>query len=108
MKRMIQSWGLASSTFGLAVALSLVVGCAGNRYQASTGEYIDDTAITAKVKTALIGDKDVSAGDVSVETFKGVVQLSGFVDSNYERQKAEEIARAVQGVEGVENKISVK
>jgi osmotically-inducible protein OsmY len=86
----------------------LTSGCASTATSESTGEYIDDSAITAKVKTALLSDKTVSGMAVKVVTFKGVVQLSGFVDSETERQQAEMLASAVSGVKSVENKITVK
>jgi osmotically-inducible protein OsmY len=108
MKRIPKRLRLFASTLGVVVLLSASGGCAGNRYSQSTGEYLDDSAITAKVKASLAADKDVKAREVQVETFKGTVQLSGFVDNNYEKQKAEELAKAVKGVAAVENKISVK
>jgi osmotically-inducible protein OsmY len=86
----------------------LIVGCAGSRTQESTGEYIDDAAITTKVKTQLLRSKETSGTAISVETFKGVVQLSGFVESDVERRRAEEIAEGVKGVQRVENRISVR
>lgn len=95
----------------LALCLILVVGflgCAGSRTRTSTGEYIDDSVISAKVKTALHADEDVSGFQVTVETFRGVVQLSGFVDTPAQAQKAEQIARQVQGVQEVRNNITVK
>jgi osmotically-inducible protein OsmY len=85
-----------------------LLGCAGTRTRASTGEYIDDSAISTKVKTALHADEDVSGFQVNVETFKGVVQLSGFVDTAAQAQKAEQIARRVEGVEEVRNNLTVK
>jgi osmotically-inducible protein OsmY len=95
----------------LALCLILVVGflgCAGSRTRTSTGEYIDDSVISAKVKTALHADEEVSGFQVNVETFKGVVQLSGFVDTAVQAQKAVQIARTVQGVQEVRNNITVK
>jgi osmotically-inducible protein OsmY len=85
-----------------------LLGCAGSRTRESTGEYIDDSTISAKVKTALHADKDVSGFQVQVETFKGVVQLSGFVDRPIQAQKAEQIARQVNGVQEVKNNITIK
>lgn len=82
--------------------------CASTETKQSTGEYIDDTAISAKVKTALIEDSDTKARDIQVETYKGVVQLSGFVDSSSEKAEAERLAKQVAGVERVDNKLSVK
>jgi osmotically-inducible protein OsmY len=91
----------------LASGLPLV-GCADTRTTESTGHYIDDTAITTKVKAKLLADPATSAIQISVETYKGVVQLSGFVDSNVERDKAAEIARGVGEVKDVRNDLVVK
>lgn len=86
----------------------LVTGCAGDRYHESTGEGIDDTATTARVKKALHGDPQYKYGDVKVTTFKGTVQLSGFADSRDAKNRAGDIARTVEGVKDVENNITVK
>jgi len=67
---------------------NLLLGCAGTSTQESTGEYLDDSAITAKVKSAFVADKQVSALDIQVSTFKGVVQLSGFAGSRQEIDRA--------------------
>ncbi|HWA11389.1 MAG TPA: BON domain-containing protein [Opitutaceae bacterium] len=87
---------------------SLLVGCAGSPTKESTGEYVDDSTITAKVKAALIHDPTVKAGEVSVETFKGVVQLSGFVATSTEKVRAGEVAAGVSGVKDVKNNITIK
>ena len=89
----------------LAIALA---GCAGTPTQESTGELIDDSVITTKVKAELLNDKTVSAMDIKVETFKGRVLLAGYVRSPDERQRAEGIARTVPGVKAVNNKIELK
>lgn len=89
----------------LAVLLSA---CATQGTQQSAGEYIDDTVITSKVKTALLKDDEVEGLDVKVETFRGVVQLGGFVDSREDRQRAAEIARKIAGVKSVKNDIRLK
>ena len=101
---------LTHRTGGLAViAFSLLlVACAGNTRQESTGEYIDDSVITAKVKTALATSDETKARQIEVETFKGRVQLSGFVDSPSEADAAVRIARDVEGVVEVVNNMSVK
>jgi osmotically-inducible protein OsmY len=83
-------------------------GCAATATRESTGEYIDNTAITAKVKAALVRDELVSALDVSVETFRGVVQLSGFVDTQAQKDRAAQVARSVEGVTDVKNNLVVK
>jgi len=91
-----------------ALASALLAACAGSPTKESTGELIDDSVITTKVKSALVADKTVSAVDVSVETFKGRVLLAGFVKSPDERQRAESVARAVTGVKAVSNQIEVR
>jgi hyperosmotically inducible periplasmic protein len=91
----------------IAVIVTLT-GCASTRTQESTGEYVDDSAITATVKADLVADPVTKAREIGVETFKGVVQLSGFVDNAKEKEKASEIARKVKGVRGIRNNIIVK
>lgn len=86
----------------------LATACAGTPTQQSTGEFVDDTVVTTKVKTALVQDKQVDAMDIKVKTFKGVVQLSGFADSQVERDRASRIAGAVDGVERVQNDVRIK
>lgn len=96
-------------TIAFAAALAVAAGCtASTENQKSTGEYIDDAAITAKVKTALIRDDSLDANDINVETFKGTVQLSGFVDSEEDVDGAEEVAGNVEGVVEVRNDLRVK
>jgi osmotically-inducible protein OsmY len=90
------------------IVVVTMLGCAGSRTQKSAGDVIDDGVIGAKVKTALLADEEVSGLQVEVETFKGVVQLSGFVDTAAQANKAEQIARGVQGIKEVQNKLSVK
>jgi osmotically-inducible protein OsmY len=92
----------------LAMVILLVGGCAAQKSHESTGEYIDDTAITTKVKAALVGDKEVSAMAVNVETFRGVVQLSGFADNQREISRAVSVTRGVKGVKSVKNDLRVK
>ena len=83
----------------LAFTLTLMLAaCAGSAKQESTGEYIDDTVLTSRVKSALLNDPNVSGLSINVETFKGVVQLSGFVNSQADINKAVEITREVPGV----------
>lgn len=108
MKHIRTSLALIATVALPTAAVLFTSGCASTATSESTGEYIDDSAITAKVKTALLADKTVSGMAVKVVTFKGVVQLSGFVDTETERQQAEILAAAVSGVKSVENKISVK
>jgi hyperosmotically inducible protein len=92
----------------LAILFTLAVGCAGSPTQESTGEYLSDSWITTKVKTALAGDSIVKATEVNVETFKGAVQLSGFVSSNAAMSQAVVVARNVEGVASVENHMQIK
>jgi len=104
------SLGITILTVGvmpLTVSL-LASGCAGDRYHESTGEGIDDTATTARVKKALHGDPQYKYADVKVTTFKGTVQLSGFADSRDAKNRAGDIARTVEGVKDIENNITVK
>ncbi len=92
----------------LAVALVSVVACAPTAKQEGTGQYIDDTVITGKVKAALIEDPMTKATEINVETFKGVVQLSGFVTSQAAANRAVELARGVAGVKSVKNDMRIK
>ncbi|MEO8312191.1 MAG: BON domain-containing protein, partial [Caldimonas sp.] len=91
------------STFILMLVLASFVGCASTAKQEGTGEYFDDTAITAKVKSAVLGEPTLKSAEINVETFKGVVQLSGFVSSQANINKAAEVARGVSGVKSVKN-----
>lgn len=86
----------------------LIVGCAGGSTHESTGEYLDDSVLTTKVKTTILGDSRLKMLQISVETFKGVVQLSGFVDSSGAATRAVELARKVPGVKSVNNSLIVK
>jgi len=95
----------------LLLSFSLVpslVGCAGGKTHESTGEYFDDSVISNKVRLSLIGDSKVKFGHVSVETFIGVVQLSGFVNTSEEATRAVDLARRVKGVKQVNNSLIVK
>ena len=92
----------------MAVLVLGLAGCAGGRESKSTGQHIDDTAITTKVKSEMIADKEVSAHQIHVKTNRGVVHLTGSVDSRYEANKAASIARGVSGVRSVDNDIQIK
>jgi osmotically-inducible protein OsmY len=94
----------------LSVALLAVslAACAGSKRHESTGEYLDDAVLTTKVKTAIFNDPSLKVLDINVKTFKGVVQLSGFVDSVDAANKTVERARAVGGVRMVNNSLIVK
>ena len=93
---------------GVALAAPLYTGCTSTATRESTGEYVDDTIITGKVKSALFADKEVSGLAVKVETFKGTVQLSGFVDTQAQKDQAGRIAAGTRGVTAVANNIIVK
>ncbi len=93
------------------VILTLIVGfvaCASTPKQESTGEYVDDSVITTKVKSLIAEDAFLKSFDISVETYKGIVQLSGFVDSQKTVDKAGQIASSVKGVKSVKNNLIVK
>ena len=92
----------------MSFALLSVVGCASTRTQSSAGEYIDDTVITTKVKAAIFNDPDLKTREINVETFKGEVQLSGFVSTQSEINQAGTLARGVAGVTSVRNDIGIK
>jgi osmotically-inducible protein OsmY len=96
------------SVFLLALVAATILGCAGSSTKESTGEYFDDTWITTKVKAALLEDPQVKSGEINVETFKGAVQLSGFVSSNAAMQQAVKLTRGIQGVTSVKNDMRVK
>jgi len=85
-----------------------LAGCASTSENKSTGQHIDDAAITTKVKSEMIADKEVSAHEIHVKTNRGVVHLTGAVQSRYEANKAASIARGVAGVRAVDNDIQVK
>src|SRR5205085_1912632 len=90
-------------------SLALVTGgCAGDRYTQSTGEHIDDTADSSRVRKALSEDTQYKYEDVDVKTFKGVVQLSGFVNSRDQKNRAGDLARNVEHIKEVVNNITVK
>jgi len=96
---------------GLTAALAIAgftAGCAATPTSDSTGQYVDDATITTKVKSALLGDDAVKSFEIKVETFKGVVQLSGFVDTLDQKAAAERDASAVAGVQNVKNSLIVK
>ncbi|MEO6422052.1 MAG: BON domain-containing protein [Candidatus Nitrotoga sp.] len=96
------------STFFLTVMLAFLVGCAATSKQEGTGEYIDDTVITTKVKAAVLNDPSLKASEINVETFKGVVQLSGFVGSQDDINRATAVAGGIKGVKSVKNDMRVK
>lgn len=91
----------------LIVAISFL-GCASTRTKEGTGEYVDDTVITTKVKSAIFADPDLKVLHINVETFKGIVQLSGFVNSASHVTRAREVAKSVKGVVSVQTNLIVK
>jgi osmotically-inducible protein OsmY len=97
------------SAFFLALTLlTVVVGCASTQKHEGTGEYVDDSVITSKVKTAILNEPGLSSAEINVETFKGVVQLSGFVSSSTDINRAVSVARNVGGVKSVKNAMRLK
>jgi osmotically-inducible protein OsmY len=116
MKRKIDYWKSNSQRLLTILCVSvapvlaglLLTGCAGDRYHESTGEGIDDTAITARVKHALGSDATFKYDDVHVTTFKGEVQLSGFVVSNDAKSHAEDLAKNTSGVKAVTDSIQLR
>nr|WP_314542752.1 BON domain-containing protein [uncultured Massilia sp.] len=98
---------IAQSVIATTLLVS-VVACAPTSTREGTGEYVDDSVITTKVKAAFATDSTVKATQVNVETFKGTVQLSGFVDSRESAQKAVELARGVKGVKSVKNDLVIR
>ncbi len=96
------------SALFLAITLVSVVGCASTKKQEGTGEYLDDTVLTTKVKAAIFNDDALKSAEINVETFKGVVQLSGFVSSRTAANKAIELARSIKGVHSVKDDMRVK
>jgi osmotically-inducible protein OsmY len=99
---------LTAALFLAAATIVGVTGCAGDRYNQSTGEHIDDASTTSRVKGNLGNDTMYKYPDVHVTTFKGTVQLSGFVDTRAQKAQAGSIAKSTEGVKEVENNISVK
>jgi osmotically-inducible protein OsmY len=96
------------STLLAAIMLTSVVACAPTAKTESVGEYVDDTVITAGVKSALAVDPTLKATEINVETYKGVVQLSGFVAQQADIAAASNLARGIKGVKSVKNDIRMK
>jgi osmotically-inducible protein OsmY len=91
-----------------ALLLATLFGCAGTSTKEGTGEYVDDTVITTKVKAAIFNEPSLKSAEINVETFKGTVQLTGFVSSRADINKAVEVARGVAGVTSVRNDMRLK
>jgi hyperosmotically inducible protein len=96
------------SALFLALTLVFVAGCASTSTQEGTGEYVDDSVITTKVKAVVFNEPTLKVAEINVETFKGVVQLSGFVSSYDAANKAVALAKSVHGVKSVRNDMHVK
>ncbi|MCB2180531.1 MAG: BON domain-containing protein [Desulfobulbaceae bacterium] len=94
--------------FFLVILLVSLLGCASTSTHEGTGEYFDDSVITTKVKAEIFRDASLKSSEINVETFKGVVQLSGFVNSPEDINRAAELARGVKGVTSVKNDMRVK
>jgi osmotically-inducible protein OsmY len=115
MKKTSVNTGKTLKVLGLVIGLGAlplllgVTGCTtGSRYEQSTGERIDDHGTSSRVRAALADDSQYKYDGVNVETFKGVVQLSGFVNTRDQKNRAGDLARKVKGVTDVENNITVK
>ena len=94
--------------FLLVMMLASFLGCASTSTKEGTGEYVDDSVITTKVKAEIFKDDSLKSSEINVETFKGVVQLSGFVNSQADIDRAVELTRGVKGVTSVKDDMRVK
>jgi osmotically-inducible protein OsmY len=108
MERLIMKLYKSISAVFLAIALATALGCASTSTKEGTGEYVDDTVITTKVKAAIFNEPSLKSSEINVETFKGAVQLSGFVKYQADINKAVQIARGVKGVTAVKNDMRLK
>ena len=96
-----------ATLFGILL-MAMALGCASTAKQEGSGEYVDDTVITGKVKAAIFNEPTLKSAEINVETFKGVVQLSGFVSSAANEATAMQVARTVAGVRSVKNDMRLK
>jgi hypothetical protein len=108
MESLIMNINKGISAVFLAVALATTLGCASTSTKEGTGEYVDDTVITTKVKAAIFNEPSLKSSEINVETFKGAVQLSGFVKYQADMNKAVEVTRRVGGVKSVKNDMRLK
>lgn len=92
----------------LSLILAALIGCAGSDTRSSTGEYLDDVAISTRVRAAILNDPDLRSSEINVETFRNVVQLSGFVSSQAEIDTAVELTRSISGVQSVRNDMRLR
>lgn len=104
MNNITRKWATLAGVLMMATAL----GCASTAKQEGTGEYVDDTVVTSKVKAAIFNEPTLKSAEINVETFKGVVQLSGFVSSAANENTAMQVARSVGGVRSVKNDMRLK
>lgn len=102
------NYRLRLSTVLAATTMLAVLGCAGTSTREGTGEYVDDTVITTKVKTAIFNEPTLKSTEINVETFKGAVQLSGFVSDRASMIRAIELARGVGGVKSVKDDMRLR
>lgn len=107
-EQIMKQFGKYFSVMLISVALVFVAGCASTSTKSGTGEYIDDTVITTKVKAAILHEPTLKVSEINVETFKGVVQLSGFVNSQADIDMAVRVATGIGGVKSVKNDMRVK
>ncbi|MGZ4963055.1 MAG: BON domain-containing protein [Limisphaerales bacterium] len=110
MKKQIRMIMLVAVSM-LGVGTLMTTGCKsseGGSTKRTTGTYVDDSSITAKIKSKMIGDSVVKAHEINVDTFQGNVQLNGFVDNAQQKQRAEEIARNTAGVVNVQNNLQLR
>nr|WP_066753356.1 BON domain-containing protein [Proteus myxofaciens] len=101
-------WAKISAVFAALLMVFTIAACSPTPKTEGTGGYFDDSVITTKVKTALLGEKNLNSTQISVETFKGKVQLSGFVSSEADANRAIDTTRNVKGVKGVINSMSIR
>jgi osmotically-inducible protein OsmY len=96
------------SALGAIAMLLVTLGCASTRTHESAGQYVDDSVITTRVKSAILGEPGLKVSEINVETFKGIVQLSGFVSTRNDIDSAIRLARNVDGVKSVRNDMQLK
>lgn len=104
----MKSYKLALVACVAVVGMAGMIGCTSSQTQESTGQFVDSSAVTVKVKAALLKDDKIKSFPITVNTYKNGVQLSGYVNSPYQKVRAGEIARSVEGVQEVDNAIIVK
>lgn len=104
----MQQVNKSASIIFVSLLFASVVGCQSAPKKETTSEYIDDSYLTTKVKAAILRDPTLKSSEINVETYKGAVQLSGFVSSRSDISRAVEVTRTVRGVKGVRNDIQLK